>query len=54
MPQRTWSYRGFSIESNPGGQTFKYVVWLQKDWVVATCSLWEMEQALDFYAGVWN
>ena len=44
---RTWTYRGFEIESNPNGRTYLYVVWIAYVRVIAGRTLGELEADID-------
>ena len=47
MPTRNWTYNGYTIEANPGGIRFKYVVHVTPHRILAACTLAELMEALD-------
>ena len=44
---RGWRYRGFTIESNPKGTTYAYLVWVNFSRVLAGRTLAEIEAEVD-------
>lgn len=47
MPQRTWSYRGFVIETDPKLQRLAFIVWIDSRTVLAATSLAEIQSDID-------
>ena len=47
MPRRDWIYRGHIIEANPGGLSYKYLVWLSPTHLVAGRTFAELTSELD-------
>ena len=44
---REWRYRGFTIQSNPKGKTYAYLVWVTVNRVLAGRTLAEVQADVD-------